>query len=44
MEFHKINNLRVVFRTMAGKVFSLPGAWQGIGRERQGKDDIIDAR
>jgi hypothetical protein len=27
---------------MAGKIFSLPGAWQGIGRERRDKNDIID--
>ena len=28
---------------MAGKVFSLPSAWQGIGREARGKNDIVDS-
>jgi hypothetical protein len=39
----KINNLRVIPRTIAGKVFSLPSAWQGIGRETQDKKDSIDS-
>jgi hypothetical protein len=38
----KINTLRADSCTTAGKVVSLLSAWQGIGREMRGKDDIID--
>jgi hypothetical protein len=41
--FNKINGLAVTLRSVAGTFLSLPSAWQGISREMQNKNDIIDS-
>jgi hypothetical protein len=40
---NKINGLAVNLGSVAGNFFSLPSAWQGISREMQNKNDIIDS-
>jgi hypothetical protein len=39
----KINGLAVNLGSVAGNFFSLPSGWQGISREMQNKNDIIDS-